>query len=134
MESWSKSDAYELAEAVVHLQLKNWEESEQELKKKSDSLEILGLNFGRVQYQSALGEYPEKDSKSIIEAVRESPTVDNGSLNDVWTWSRLPYSIRCAGLKAMAREAGSVQSSDAREKKKSRVERQDELIADADEW
>ncbi|KAK0421623.1 hypothetical protein EV421DRAFT_1916196 [Armillaria borealis] len=85
VESWSKSDAYELAEAVVQLQLKNWEESEQELKKKSDSLEILGLDFGRVQYQNALGEYPEKDSESIIEAVRESPTVDNGFLNDVWT-------------------------------------------------
>ncbi|PBK72559.1 hypothetical protein ARMSODRAFT_1016511 [Armillaria solidipes] len=116
VESWSKADAYELAEAVVQLQLKNWEESEQELKKKSDSLEILGLDFGRVQYQSALGEYPEKDSESIIEA------------------SRLPYSIRCAGLKAMAHEDGGASSGDAREKKKSRVERQDELIADADEW
>ncbi|KAG7444969.1 uncharacterized protein BT62DRAFT_994982 [Guyanagaster necrorhizus] len=57
VESWSKGGA---AEAVVQQKLKNRKESEQELKKKSDSLEILSLDFAQVQYQRTLGNNPKK--------------------------------------------------------------------------
>ncbi|PBK64475.1 hypothetical protein ARMSODRAFT_1087899 [Armillaria solidipes] len=135
LESWKQGDAYDLAKAVVELQLKNWEQSEREAQNKSDSLEILGLDFGQVQYQGALGENPQKDSESIIQAIRESQTVDKGSLKDIWTWSRLPYSVRCAGLKVGANTEGEDEpTTGAREIKRARVERHDELVADADEW
>ncbi|KAK0458461.1 uncharacterized protein EV420DRAFT_1542382 [Desarmillaria tabescens] len=135
LESWKQGDAYDLAKAVVELRLKNWEQSERGAQNKSDSLEILGLDFSRVQYHGALRENPQKDSQSIIQAIRESQTVDKGSLKDIWTWSRLPYSVRCAGLKAEAQvEGGDGSTTGARENKKARVERYDELVADADEW
>ncbi|KAK0474905.1 hypothetical protein IW261DRAFT_1497676 [Armillaria novae-zelandiae] len=134
LESWKQGDAYDLAKAVVELQLKNWKQSEREAQNKSDSLEILGLDFGRVQYQGALGENPQKDSEAIIQVIRESQTVDKGFLKDIWTWSRLPYSVRCAGLKAKLNIEGGDGSTSARENKRARVERQDELVADADEW
>ncbi len=135
LESWKQGDAYDLAKAVVELQLKNWEQSEREAQNKSDSLEILGLDFGQVHYQGALGENPQKDSESIIQAIQESQTVDKGSLKDIWTWSRLPYSVRCAGLEAGHNiEDGNGSTTGARENKRARVERQDELVADADEW
>lgn len=135
LESWEQGDAYDLAKAVVELQLKIWEQSEREAQNKSDSVEMLGLDFGRVQYQGALGENPQKDSEGIIQAIRESQTVDKGFLKDIWTWSRLPYSVRCAGLKAKLNiEGGDGSTTGARENKRARVERQDELVADADEW
>ncbi|KAK0225165.1 hypothetical protein EDD85DRAFT_980515 [Armillaria nabsnona] len=135
LESWKQGDAYDLAKAVVELQLKNWEQSEREAQNKSDSLEILGLDFGQVHYQGALGENPQKDSESIIQAIQGSQTVDKGSLKDIWTWSRLPYSVRCAGLEAELNiEGGNGSTTGARENKRVRVERQDELVADADEW
>ncbi len=106
LESWKQGDAYDLVKAVVELQLKNWEQSEREAQNKSDSLEILGLDFGQVQYQGALGENPQKDSESIIQAIRESQAVNKGGLKDICTWSRLPYSVQCAGLKPGANIKG----------------------------
>ncbi|KAK0185798.1 hypothetical protein F5146DRAFT_1163287 [Armillaria mellea] len=135
LESWKQGDAYDLAKAVVELQLKNWEQSEREAQNKSDSLEILGLDFGQVQYEGALGETPQKDSESIIQAIQASQIVEKGFLKDIWTWSRLPYSVRCAGLKAgLNIEDRNGSTTGTRENKRARVERQDELVVDADEW
>ena len=46
---------------------------------------------------------------------------------EFWTWERVPYTIRCAGL-AVAKDVAE------RPKKKTRVDAGEQLLADVDEW
>ncbi|KAJ6547310.1 hypothetical protein B0H19DRAFT_260972 [Mycena capillaripes] len=121
-----------IAEATVKLQLRTWEKAEAAAlaQVKENGLgQLLGVDFDDIT-QGELGEHPESDVDAIFNAI--SRAAGNTSLRkDVWTWERLPLSIRCVGL---ARSSDDKEESLERPAKKSRVQGRDELIPDLDEW
>ena len=58
-----------------------------------------------------LGETPPADAAAITKAVSATEQ-QNGKV--LWTWERLPYSIRCAGLTANAAEEDSSSEENSR--------------------
>ncbi|KAJ7752106.1 hypothetical protein B0H16DRAFT_1317805 [Mycena metata] len=125
-----------IAEATVKLQLRTWEKAEAlalaQVKEKGLG-SLLGINFDDIAFQGELGEQPESDINAIFEAISRVES-DTASLkNDLWTWERLPYVLRCIGLARSSSDTAEGKGS-KRPVKKSRVQGRDELVADVDEW
>jgi hypothetical protein len=127
----SKQTLTEIAKAAVNLQLENWRRSEAARADSKDApFTLFGVDFTPIYHGGQLGSDLVKNCKSIEDVVRKNPD----SLNAIiWTWAKLPYSIRCAGEatntlpEPKASEGGPA-------KKKARVEGEGELVEDIDEW
>ncbi len=130
--SYRQGNAYAMGADAVRLQIKLWEESEEEAKRQSDSLELFGVNLGNafgVSNESPV-ELEEKISKLLV--AKNVPTVE---ARRVWTWLRLPFAVRQAGLsKSTPSQDEDEEEQGGRAKKKSKVEREDELVESVDEW
>ncbi|KAF8212485.1 hypothetical protein K438DRAFT_2010701 [Mycena galopus ATCC 62051] len=125
------SQEQSIAEATVKLQLRNWEKAEvaalAQVKPKGFG-QLLGINFDTIVFEGQLGEHPELDVDAISNAVK----TDISLKNEVWTWERLPYVIRCLGLARGSSD--EKEDSTNRPAKKSRVQGREELVQDVDEW
>ncbi|TRM65507.1 hypothetical protein BD626DRAFT_616231 [Schizophyllum amplum] len=113
-EALKKTDSLDaLGIATVKLQLKKWEEAQKQAAAVSDALgSKFGVDFDKLKFEGRIGAHPVKDA-------------------EVWTWKKLPYAVRCAGV---ARRDDEADEGEVRGKKKARVEGGEDLVADVDEW
>ena len=88
-----------------------------------------GVDFDKLKLEGRLGRNPEKDAEIIVGAVKEA---GHKNVKEVWSWKRLPYAVRCAGL--ARKDEDEDDEGESRGKKKARVEGGDDLVADLDEW
>ncbi|KAF9047073.1 hypothetical protein BDZ89DRAFT_1058134 [Hymenopellis radicata] len=125
LSSSKRGNAYAMGADAVRLQIKLWEGSEEEAKRQSDSLELFGVDLGKAFNTPSESpvELAEKISKLLV--AKKVPADD---VRRVWTWLRLPF----AGYAVSEDEDEEEQGG--RAKKKSRVEREDELVESVDEW
>ena len=132
---YRNDDVYGIGEAALKLQLSTWKKLEQETRAADDAKELFGVDFIK-----ALGENIGRQAREDVGAIKKLSEEKSIKANDVqklWTWKRLPYSVRQAGLAADASSAPTSEPSEedgSRAKKRSKSEGEDELIADVDEW
>lgn len=131
LDQYRKGEAYAMGIAAVRLQIESWRKAEAEALKQSDSLEIFGVDFS-----AALGAHEQ--ACTAVENMQELLKTKAVKVDDarrVWTWKRLPFTVRQVGLPTRSGEdtqAGN--DSGERRKKKAKVEHEEELIEDEDEW
>ncbi|KAL1743263.1 hypothetical protein HDZ31DRAFT_65212 [Schizophyllum fasciatum] len=115
---------------TVRYQLAKWAKAQEQACAVSYGLgSKFGVDFDRLQLEGRLGRHPAKDAEVIAAAVRGAA---HGNVKEVWTWKKLPYAVRCAGM-ARADE-NEDDEGESRGKKKARVEGGEDLVADLDEW
>lgn len=124
-------DASKIAEQCIVTQLKSWVTTLEQTRDADTSLgKPLGVDLEKLEGTSvsALGNSPASDAAAIVKAAAAGGVTDTKAL---WTWERLPYAVRCAGLSAL--KAGST-TEDERPKKKTRAVNDEQFVADLDEW
>lgn len=118
-------NASEIAEQCVATQLKAGVKTLEQTRAADITLrKPLGIPLDRLDGVAVLGTSPESDVIAIAKAAAANDIQDTKSL---WTWEKLPYVVRCAGL-------ASEPSDASRPKKKTRVDDEDKFVADLDEW
>lgn len=129
-EALKKTDSLDaLGIATVKLQLKKWEEAQKQAAAVSDALgSKFGVDFDKLKFEGRIGAHPVKDAEVIAVAAKAA---GHKKVKEVWTWKKLPYAVRCAGL---ARRDDEADEGEVRGKKKARVEGGEDLVADVDEW
>ncbi|KAF7338483.1 hypothetical protein MVEN_02074300 [Mycena venus] len=128
------SQKQSIAKATVEVQLRNWEKAEAAALAKVESKglgQLLGFDFDNIVFKGELGEHAESDVDAISTAISQA---DESLKNDIWTWERLPYAIRCLGVARSSSNTEEGSSSAERPAKRSRVQGKDELVPDLDEW
>ncbi|KAI5824408.1 hypothetical protein K523DRAFT_420814, partial [Schizophyllum commune Tattone D] len=116
--------------ATVKYQLEKWAAAQKQADAVSYNLGTkFGVDFDKLKLEGRLGRNPEKDAEIIVGAVREA---GHKNLKEVWSWKRLPYAVRCAGL--ARKDDHEDDEGESRGKKKARVEGGNDLVADLDEW
>lgn len=120
----SKSDFYDLARQAVNFQLAVWARSETSMKEKTADLSLFDVDFNALKYEGQLGDNPYSDLKTIQAAVTEQ------ARQEIWKWIKFPYSIR----NAQGQSPKADMEPQERNKKKLRVEGEEDLVEDADEW
>uniref|UniRef100_D8Q175 Uncharacterized protein n=1 Tax=Schizophyllum commune (strain H4-8 / FGSC 9210) TaxID=578458 RepID=D8Q175_SCHCM len=119
----------ELGIATVKYQLEKWAAAQKQADAVSYNLGTkFGVDFDKLKLEGRLGRNPEKDAEIIVGAVR-GPGHKN--LKEVWSWKKLPYAVRCAGL--ARKDEDEDDEGESRGKKKARVEGGDDLVIDLDE-
>jgi hypothetical protein len=120
-----------LAQSAIKLQLENWRQSEKARSESKDApLALFGVDFTALYNNGQLGARASEDCDGIVGLVKSNP--DSLDLR-VWTWVKLPYSVRCAGIAGAALPHPKAVTKGSA-KKKARVEGQSELVEDIDEW
>ncbi|KAL1691218.1 hypothetical protein GGG16DRAFT_54122, partial [Schizophyllum commune] len=115
--------------ATVKYQLEKWAAAHKQADAVSYNLGTkFGVDFDKLKLEGRLGRNPEKDVEIIVGAVRGA---GHKNLKEVWSWKRLPYAVRCAGLARIDEDEDD--EGESRGKKKARVEGGDDLVADLDE-
>ncbi|KAL1762846.1 hypothetical protein FB107DRAFT_198438, partial [Schizophyllum commune] len=118
-----------LGVATVKYQLEKWAAAQKQADAVSYNLGTkFGVDFDKLKLEGRLGRNPEKDAEIIVGAVKEA---GHKNVKEVWSWKRLPYAVRCAGL--ARKDENEDDEGESRGKKKARVEGGDDLVADLDE-
>ncbi|KAJ3752869.1 hypothetical protein EV360DRAFT_88328 [Lentinula raphanica] len=83
---------------------------------------IFGLDITSLTFNGYFGEYVEKDAAVIYTSLKELEKT-----NKIWSWSKLPYTIRRVG-------SSLVDSNEQDPNEVSKHLKNDELVNDVDEW
>jgi hypothetical protein len=83
-----------------------------------------GVDLDSLESGRLFGEAP-LDDVALLKPALEKATGQNTKTQ--WTWDRLPYSVRCAGLAQCAED-------DDRSRKRGRSEANEHFVKDTDEW
>lgn len=120
----------ELAIEAVNTQLKIWEETLEKEASGIVNFEILGFDISRLEFEGYLGQHVEADVQVIQKGVQATES-DELLNKGVWSWSKLPYTVRRVGSSLPVE--GSKNSKNSK-KKKVKVMGNDEFVDDLDEW
>ncbi|KZV86229.1 hypothetical protein EXIGLDRAFT_653432 [Exidia glandulosa HHB12029] len=124
----TEGDPAEIAEDCVETQLKSWAKTLEQTRNADTSLgKPLGVDLDNLEGITVLGTSPQSDAATIAKAATACGVTDTKTL---WTWERLPYAVRCAGLALADKDT----TEDERPKKKTRSIDDEKFVADADEW
>jgi hypothetical protein len=120
-----QSDNVKLAKDTVELQLSTWAKTVQDIK---DADLTLGKPLGvDMEFLSFPGDYvghkPTEDAQVVAEAFGEK-------MPEIWTWDRLPYTIKRAGTSASSPDAQSAKWSAKKARKSDDVR----LVPELDDW
>ncbi|KAL0571606.1 hypothetical protein V5O48_010356 [Marasmius crinis-equi] len=105
--------------------LSRWDASQQELLRTSEPSDIFGIEWNH-GLDGRAGEDPPADVARIRDLLRHA-RVCSCSLAEIWTWYRLPFSIRQVGLCSSSESETACSSHDV-------SPLSGELIHDIDEW
>jgi hypothetical protein len=112
-------------EASFLHQLQAWQQEQDALKQVDLSHgHPFGVNIDDVLANRGLGQSLAENVgllKTLFAQVTGQDTIP-------WTWDRLPYTVRCAGLAQCAAD------EDDRPRKKGRIDDEEHFVKDVDEW
>ncbi|EJD52355.1 hypothetical protein AURDEDRAFT_158081 [Auricularia subglabra TFB-10046 SS5] len=114
----TRADAADIGRQCVETQLKAWEKIQRETR---DADTSLGSPHG-VDLDAVESLKTHDAAKAVADIAARAPP------RALWTWERLPYAVRQAGL------AGAKDDAEERPKKKARAKDSDDFVADVDEW
>ncbi|KAJ4485192.1 hypothetical protein J3R30DRAFT_3813487 [Lentinula aciculospora] len=121
----------EIAVEAVNTQLKLWKDTVERDAASSISCQFFRLDIKKLILKGYLGENIEDDVAVIKKAIEDAGNADELPKKGIWSWSKLPYPIRCVGSSFMdASDDGGEQGLTKRKK----VLENDELVDDVDEW
>ncbi|KAJ7578019.1 hypothetical protein C8J56DRAFT_364210 [Mycena floridula] len=121
--TYLSSEPVDIAKRAIELQLVSSEKAVAETKDKNIDLKIFEVDFAKLEYQGQLGQNVDTD----IETLSSSVTEENRQ--KLFTWEKLPYVLRCAGLQSVSLPKGKKGT-----KKKAKVGGEPELVDEVDEW
>ncbi|KAJ3823192.1 hypothetical protein F5880DRAFT_1653181 [Lentinula raphanica] len=110
---------------AVTTQLKLWKDAVEKQASSTITCNLMGLDIASLTFKGYLGEYLEEDAAVINAAFKGGENADELFKKGIWSWEKLPYTIRCIG-------SGLVDHNEQGPSEKSKLS--DELIDDVDEW
>jgi hypothetical protein len=120
-----KSSPSKMVEAAVKHQLDVWEKEQDALKKADLSYgRPFDIDLGGLAPNKLPGEHPSEFA-TLLKSALENKGVQDTKM--AFTWDRLPYAVRCAGLAQSGEDGG-------RPRKKGRADDEERFVKDIDEW
>ncbi|KAJ8074703.1 hypothetical protein PM082_022281 [Marasmius tenuissimus] len=90
-------------EDFVFDSLSRWEALQREIRARPESTKIFSVDW-MAGLSSKAGEEPERDLEALNRLAQTHGIRDPAQLGSLWTWQRLPFTIRQAGLKSLRRQ------------------------------
>ncbi|KAJ3837544.1 hypothetical protein F5878DRAFT_622155 [Lentinula raphanica] len=120
-----------IAIEAVNTQLKLWKDTVEKQAASTITCELLGLDIASLTFKGYLGQHVEEDAAIIQAAVKRVENANELLKKGVWSWAKLPYTIRRVGSSLVD---SSDDTTEQGPKKKTKLLETDELVDDVDEW
>ncbi|KAJ3730207.1 hypothetical protein C8R42DRAFT_714913 [Lentinula raphanica] len=120
-----------IAIEAVNTQLKLWKDTVEKQAASTITCKLLGLDIAGLTFEGYLGQHVEEDAAIIHAAVKRVENANELLKKSVWSWAKLPYTIRRVGSSLVH---SSDDTTEQGPNKKTKLLETDELVDDVDEW